>query len=321
MLIVVSPYHITTREVPAMAAFLLADHVVTYLPAPAGRLDAAALAGAVARTPRYLRLMESWEWCAPLFEAGVVGSEFDGEDAAGEVRRVYERIESDPALADLRAFMRAGVMEDEGSYLHAIAGDVLKGGPDPALSVPVAAALDRFAARRGLLVARSEARSMAQRAEEALSSPLFSIALPVLAQSSGTRLLLARELLASSLSRLRFALDEEIGAAGERGSKCGAALRGAVERFAGDFEAMHERLTEPEDGEGRAVAGVVTIAVSRIPANAALSSSVDAARTLRAGKRSAAPSGAALPVLRDEASGLTLVTLVVRALGAHARRR
>ena len=33
MRIVISPYHLTTREAPAMAALLLADEVATLLPA------------------------------------------------------------------------------------------------------------------------------------------------------------------------------------------------------------------------------------------------------------------------------------------------
>ena len=106
-------------------------------------------------------------------------------------------------------FMREDLFEDEHHYLDAIAYDVLRGGPDPAICVPVNAGLDRFAAMHRLVVARSAPRSVAQKAEFELATRGFALVLPVFLQASGQRLLLARDLLADVLGDLRDVIDTE----------------------------------------------------------------------------------------------------------------
>ncbi len=61
LIIVVSPYHLTTRQPPALVGPLLADHVVTMMPTPskAGQGHDEARR-AVMEAPKYLRFMESW---------------------------------------------------------------------------------------------------------------------------------------------------------------------------------------------------------------------------------------------------------------------
>jgi hypothetical protein len=44
-----------------------------------------------------------------------------------------------------------------------VAADLLKGGPDPAITVPLAAGIDQFAMRHGAAVARSSPFSIARR--------------------------------------------------------------------------------------------------------------------------------------------------------------
>ncbi|MCC6659672.1 MAG: hypothetical protein IT437_02175 [Phycisphaerales bacterium] len=312
MLVVVSPYHLTTREPPAMAALLLADRIVTLLPEP-GRDEGAgpdrrALAELSARVaPGYLRLLRSWEWLVPLWREGVLCGSIDGDDPGTDVTDACRRIAADDRYAELRPLMRPDSCDEPAGQLHAVAADLLKGGPDPAFSVPISAALDRFAVRHGACVARASAVSIAQRAEERLGRPLVSIGLPVLLRASGDRLLEAREALVPPLMQLRAVLDGHM----EDVSR----VRAAAREYARAFEAAREELTEPDGDEGRTMAGTVMIAWRRLPVDAVLESSAAAYRSatgLRGGRTAA---GAALAE-RDPLAGRQVVTMVVRTLGS-----
>src|SRR5262245_35688305 len=104
MIIAVSPYHLTTREAPAMAALLLGERVVTMLPAPA-QADAAVAQQAAGRVPAYREFMRTWAWTAPLWEAGVIVSDLDGEGILADMRAVSGQVAREPHLAPLRRFM------------------------------------------------------------------------------------------------------------------------------------------------------------------------------------------------------------------------
>src|SRR3954469_15040776 len=118
MRVAVSPYHLTTKEPAAPVAFLLADSVVTMLPAPfnGGRRHAEELS---ARIPRYLDFIQSWRWTVPLWNAGVVASALAGEDASEDVRAVCARIADDDRFGPLRPLMRPELFETEERYLDA----------------------------------------------------------------------------------------------------------------------------------------------------------------------------------------------------------
>ena len=169
--VAVSPYHLTTREAPAMAALLLADRVFTMLPTPLDEQGAESAQGATCRVPEYLAFMKSWAWTAPLWKRGVIFASFNGEPSIAEMHDVSARISEVDDLAPLRPFLRTALYEDERSYLGAVAADMLKGGPDPGISVPVSAGIDRFATRHGLIVARSNPTSIVQLAEASLGTP------------------------------------------------------------------------------------------------------------------------------------------------------
>src|SRR5690606_6056421 len=160
---VVSPYHLTTREPPAMAALLLASSVVTLLPAPAGGREAA-LAEAE-HSPAYMSFVKSWRWSEALWRAGIVSSTVSGDGGPGpDVAEAWRMIQEDPACASARALMRRDLYDSEGEYLRAMAIDVLRAGPNPAVSAPVALGLDRYAARHGMMVMRPDPASVVQRA-------------------------------------------------------------------------------------------------------------------------------------------------------------
>lgn len=203
---VVSPYHVTSREPPAMAAFLLAESCVTFLPAPDVGATTDDVRGSLRRSPRYRALLDGWSWCEALWREGVVSSLSAGEDPGDDVKRAARGISDDERLAGLGLLMKPGLFDDPDRSIDAVAADVLRAGPDPAIAVPVAAGLDRFAARLGLAVLRPHPASMAQRAEARLGRPLFACAVPILTQGDGEAILEARRMLGGSLAGLRAVL-------------------------------------------------------------------------------------------------------------------
>ena len=128
-------------EPPAIVALQLARQAVTMLPAPVDRADLSEAHHAAGRVPAYLAFMKSWTWTAPLWRADVLAAEVEGQSAVGDMHEVFTQIARDEHLAPLRRFMHDGLLEDERNYLSALAADVLKGGPDPGISVPVMAGL------------------------------------------------------------------------------------------------------------------------------------------------------------------------------------
>lgn len=384
MNLLVSPYHVTSRELPMMAGALLGGRLVTYLPTPT-RVDRAGVRAALHASPRYLRLLESWRWAAPLFREGVVASlderavgEDDG-DAAGRVRSAAERMEGEEAVSELRPYCHAEVYKDETSFLEGVSGDVLKGGPDPGVSVPMAAGLDAFARAHGLMALRSgEAgfvrtpgapsrrsgapgasvvmtSSLAQRAESALGRTVFSVAAPVMLESSAMTILELREELSQDLDVLRGAVDEAVkmdrqenaagaglaGAGGAaRGSKGDSAMisgpvRQAASEYARAFAVATKGMDGRDDDSGRRmVVGQAMIVCRALPADAAFISSVAAIRQAKArfagtggagmggtGKTGSRGVGGGTSVgVRDAATarGETLYTLWISAFNARS---
>lgn len=327
MLIAVSPYHLTTREAPAMVSLLLADHVVTMLPVPFEGEGYDQVREAVRLVPGYLRFMETWEWSAPLWKAGVVGSVYAGEDAAGDVQAVAGRIETDERLATLRPLMRAGVFEDQLAYLETLTRDLLRGGPDPAVTVPLAAGLDRFAARHGMLVARTAPSSVVQRAEADMGRRVFSLAVPAVLQAPARRLLEVRAMLGPELEGLRAVMREVAQSAStdpERSPDPAliGELRGAAKAYADAFEderASIEACEDPEDV--RIMTGTVSLSGVLLPVDAVLRSSVAAAQRLHGrghgGGRMHSPRAGV--VMRDEFAGRSFLGLMAKVMGRSGR--
>lgn len=317
MIIAVSPYHLTTREPAALAAMLLAERVVTMLPAPLQGKQWGAVQAAAQNVPRYLEFMKTWQWTMPLWEEGVITSSLEGQEAVDELRPVCARIDDEERLAPLRLLMKPELFEDHERYLDAFALDLLKAGPDPGLTVPVASGLDSFASRHGAAVARSEPASIVQKAEAALGREVFSVAIPVLLQADAERILEARELLQKELDDLREALSAI--ANGTTNGSAAKNLTAAAKAYAKAFEEHRDILIAPsEDDEQRVIEGTVVITGTRLPADAVLDSSLSAMRNLSpvfAGRESspAKPTGNAI-----QRQGV--LSLIVRVLGRPARR-
>lgn len=319
MEVVVSPYHLTSREPAAMVPLLLADRVVTLMPAPARTMRADDLRHAAASLPRYLKFVESWRWSQALWESGAIVSRLEGLDPIDQVRRVWEDLLAG-AWPELSSLMREGLFDDDRDYLDAVAGDVLKGGPDPGICLPVSAGLDRFAAERGLLSARSAANSIAQKAEERMGRRLFAFSVPVLSQSPGELLADVRADADNMLGELRGAIDEACEHAGrtdDAGREPSARVTQAARRVSGSLADLVACAVEASDRkETRAVAATATVTGIALPVNAVLAGSSQAASAL-IGARSTRGEGpdTRLPVA-DPLAGRMVVGLVVKLVGA-----
>jgi len=318
MLVALSPYHLTTREPVAMAALLLAERVVTLLPRTGQGREGAE--EAAERLPRYLDLMLSWRWSQPLWEAGVICSSLDGSEAAADVREAHARIVGEERFSRLRGLMRPELLDTEERYLDAVAADLLKGGPDPAITVPLAAGIDQFAMRHGAAVARSSPFSIAQKAEATLGDRAFAFVIPVLLQASAERMLEAREELESELASLRDAINEEVMSRPARRVRGGSErLAEAVAAYSDAFERKRESLTEADEDGIRVIEGAVSVTGLMLPADAVLTSSLAALDVVKTGRAEAAVDAPAQPGSLDRPRFLALVVKVLGRVPASQR--
>jgi hypothetical protein len=313
LIVAVSPYHVTTREPPMMAAALLAERMVTLVPGAVSSKGEAEVAAA--RAPAFAQMMRSWSWSEPLWRAGVMTGSLEGEDASADVAEASRQLGEDEALASLRPLVRDMLGDDEGLFLSRLARDVLKGGPDPGLSLPMAAGLDRFAARLGALVARAHPTSVAQKAEMTLARFPRSVAAPVLLQADAARVLHARDVLRQELDGLREAvsavvqqpLDEALG----------AGLSKAAGVLSRAFAARRDEVMEDCSADDvRAIEGSVVVTIAHLPTDAVYRSAVQALVGLGGAGARRAGREATAPVMElSRGVGAPVVGLFVKAMG------
>lgn len=274
---VVSPYHLTTREPAALVTLQLAERAVTLLLAPVFTETGTAteLAHAMAearRSPVYRRYMSSWEWAEGLFREGVLSSVSGGHDPVVDVRRVCGRLATDADLRGLTRYAHPDLFADDRSFLRAASADVLKAGPDPGISIPIAAGLDSFAATHGFVVARSQPVSVAQKAESRLGREVFRVVVPALLQASSERVLLLRALLDEPRRDLARAVSR---AFAENDEAC---VIEAADAYSRAFEAERADICVPpgrdEADEVRLITGETALIGSALPADAVLQSGI-----------------------------------------------
>lgn len=310
-----------------MAALLFAERVVTFIPSPLSGCDNHSLGRAVELSPGYLRFMDSWRWSTPLWEAGVVSGAFRSVDASGDVRHVCSTLSNDERFTPLRALIHEDLFEDEKRYLDAVSNDLLKGGPDPGVSLPVSAALDRFGCRHSLVVMRAHASSVAQRAEEKLSRRLFTIAVPAVVQAEASRLAIYRKELKEPLSELRGTFAEAARQAYRDPAEpldreTLAEVDHASRAYAMEFDALREDMaTDAADDEVRLIDATVTLSLTAAPVDAVLRSGLTAMKTLvgapRKSLNGAVKEDAPVAALarRDALDGRSVIAMIVKPLG------
>jgi hypothetical protein len=293
--LILSPYYLATREAPAMLALALGDRVATLMPRPTHGDTREGVKSTIEHAPRYLRLMESWRWSGPLWQSGVLSSDLEGERASDELDRVYTDIDDQDAFSALRPLTRGAVQrraESADRSLDALAADVLKGGPDPGISIPINAAIDRFAVRMGGCVVRGGASSLAQRAESRLSRRVFSVALPILLRAGGARIERHRVDLSTELGALRDAInvcrdcspidDPEPPCSSSELGEAVAEVAGATKAYVAAFNDWSPFGARGDDeNHERVTSGYVSITGVTMPSDAVLRSSRAAMRALQ----------------------------------------
>ncbi|CAN5869936.1 hypothetical protein BH11PLA1_BH11PLA1_15300 [soil metagenome] len=343
MRLVLSPYHLAARELPAMFAAQLATRTLTFIPAPAD-ISRAGVTRAFRASPSYLRLFERLRPWAPLFEHGLMSADpspVPDLDAPPDrfVDQAAADLRADPRWRELQPFLHRN--DDEVTELERLersALDMLKGGPDPALSLPVIAGLDRLAARAGALALRSgggdgrapapcnvsaasgpvAAGSLAQQVEKMLGVNLFSFAAPILESAS-----------AATITRLRSELNQERAAlAAAIDAACGDARRAALDNanppiraaaleYTRAFDVVtRDLIGRDDDAHHRIRARTVSVIARQADADCALTASVVALRRARGASASAV--ARSTPPLRAPSAPTKrppLFTLVVTAMG------
>lgn len=305
--VVVSPYHLCTREAPAMLGLLLGDRVATLLPKPIAGAGREHVFEAVERAPRYLRLLDSWRWTRALWRSGIVSDRFDGHDASLALEEAHEVTHARAGSSRLGVILSQQSFSDHHEYLDALSRDMLRGGPDPSMNIPVNTALDLFALRHGALVLRSGGTSLAQRTESKLAQRLATFAIPLVTDCSARHILRIRSELHEELVALRRALART--AAGDHQS-----LDDASRRYTDAFESHAHELGAGDDDEGVRVRWAwVQVSLVGLPENAVLLAAQSALGIVRNGR---ARSPAQAPGAGPGVGAGETVSLVVRAMRA-----
>lgn len=330
LVIAVSPYHLVTQEVPALCVLLLADRVTTLMPEPAPGTSREDVAGAMKRSPRFLRFMERIRWSVPLWNEGILTAGDDGQSVAGCLGETYQSITSKDTPGPLRVMIAKASAENADSFLDHLCGDLLKGGPDPAFCVPVNACIDSFAVRNGQAVARAAPSSIAQRTESLMLRRCFAFVMPMLMQASGHRLLRLRQVLGPELSQLRTALAAAIDSSRRPETlRLDTSLAGTLDTAAKALTARYEQLKAEvatgDDDEGRRIVDAyASVTVMIAPPDAVLRSSAHAAKSV--GARSPVGAGSSrdpttapgsIPKTPVETVGSPLTVMVIKLMNVR----
>jgi hypothetical protein len=316
-----------------MAALQLGDFVLTCLPVPPRGETRAALGEAVAHSPRYRRVLEAWARLAPLWSSSLLGSLAQGSNASDDpwpcVVDAARRLETEPSWSSLRGFARAEAFVPSDETLDALCADLLKGGPDPGLAIPVTSGLDAFAGRHGLMAVRSigsgrggagrvgavpgTSASLAQQAEARLGRAVLSVGVPILLQASARTIQRTRELLDGPRQTLAGTLAGT--PSGSEDRRAGSAVRAAAADYTRAFrERVGPLLGRDDDERTRVVEGFVSLQLREVPLDAVMLAAVMAMGRAPAAGASGAGSGWPLRTLTVTAMPVTLGPI---ALGPH----
>lgn len=290
-----------------MAAFLLAERCVTLVPSPSLDRSREGFQRASHRVRHFREAVESLAWTTPLWDAGVVSAEHGGRSLRESVRTALAVVNEDPALAPLRHLVNAAVFDDDDAYLEALSGDLVRGGVDPGIGIPVSVGLDLFAASNDLVVVRSAPTSVVEKAEQRAARPLGSCSVPLLAQATSDRLLEARAALGSEIDDLRAAIVS------------GDDPRAAAHAYSRSFELERESLLRCEDPDEPPIMQVqATLQLVEMPGDASLRASAAAARRFVPGAKSG---GASVRTKSLTPTVPTIRSLIVKPLGRPASLR
>ncbi|MEM8835762.1 MAG: hypothetical protein AAGD00_08075, partial [Planctomycetota bacterium] len=165
LILLLGPHDVTTRTAACRVALLLADAAITLVPQPLTGVDVAGFEGAGTTSPEYVALLDKWRWTAPLWTEGLLHADLQGQTVLDDARDVCERVLGGATYPRLRSLLDATVFDNADAYLSALSLDLARGGGDPAISIPIGAGLEQFAARHRLPVVRDEPKSVSAKLE------------------------------------------------------------------------------------------------------------------------------------------------------------
>jgi hypothetical protein len=277
--VAVNPYDLTGPSASALVSTFLADTCVTLLPGVGSSDGAGPLEQALAASPRFARVAAAWNWSHPLWRNGVMtGAPVDLAEAAAAIAR---RVDAEPAFDALGGYLQQALLDDGPQRLDLLCRDILEGGADPGVRIPVLAAVESYAANAGLLHVRAPLASKAGRIESRSGRTLARFTIPCFVQGDGAGMLVARDVLRGSLDGVRSAIDESLammdaGATQEElQAFCGDALEPASRDLDEHFRDQVEEIRGAH--HVRARAGQISIKLDQLPPDCALTAATRAA--------------------------------------------
>ncbi len=275
-----SPYEISARSPAAMFALLVADPeggAVTFLPKPLEGDGSEQIAVALRDVPRFGQFMESWRWTQPLWHAGVLSRQHRGESPLEDIRLLSRRVAESPELAPLRSIIGRDVFDTPVTFLDSVSRDLMRGGADPAVCVPMNAGIEQFAARLGLPLVRSAPESAS--ADRIARPGLVRFTASVLLGAPGETLLSVRESLVNELADFRHALSSCLAGASHVTNE---ALTIAARSLNEAFRRSLPQWMSGEVGElGRVKPALVLVTARPLGVDAALGAALDALLRVR----------------------------------------
>jgi hypothetical protein len=331
--LVLSPYDLTARSSAAVAACVLGDRVVTLMPGPGKNLPRDPAALARRGTPAFERLAEAWAWSGPLWRSGTVVAGMDGDGVAEAVRTARAGIERQPEMGVLASLMkRTDAGDDDSAKFDAICRDLVTGGINPSVTVPLGAAVESFAAAQSLTLVRGGTSSLMTRLEKASQRVVFRLSTACVTEGDASDIVALRESMLESSRGFRAGLSDLLHATrtGARQGEIAGAV-GAADTARIDFEAALEDRVESL--RRKASFSGQRMKVSRVTLTGSLAESDAGVRAARAaalalerggtGKRVVAlPSGGPASEPAPVESGLTrgpMVVLTIKAVGLNVR--
>lgn len=287
MRLVLGPYDLVSPSAASAVALTLGAEecgVITLAPAPLEGAGSAAVRLASDNAPRFLQLLDSWRWTAPLWRSGLLCADCDGESPLEEIRLACARIGADPQAAPLRALGGAGLFSDPDTYLETLSRDLLRGGGDPSVSIPLLAGIERFAARHGLPLVRLAGSSIAARLDKRSALTLARFTVPSIVGAAPVAYLETRRLLSTPLGALRSALQALIALTPTEAATHAPRLTERCAVYADAFSASARRVLDASAHAGEpARLAEIAVTVSLAPAGASFEAASRAAESFAPG--------------------------------------
>lgn len=156
-----------------------AEGVLTVLPAPFGGVNAESVREAGEGSPSFSRFVESSRWASPLWRSGVLKPAYSGYDLAHALSRTSTTLQEDDLLRPIHGCLRPERLLEESEGLEWFCRDLLTGGGNPTVSLPLLCLLERLAHDRAAALVCGE-RSGRAWPTRPTAAPLFSLTIPVL---------------------------------------------------------------------------------------------------------------------------------------------